>query len=163
MKQPRGISIQVTGLRDRKLDRAIGHGLLAYNVAKIGRMPRGSISVGVRGPRGVILGGLQGFLFWGWLYVNMFWLDEKTRGKGIGSAVLAAAEKEAARRKCFGVYLDTGSFQAPGFYRKQGYKQFANLIDFPPGHSRYSFYKKLKPAAAAKAEPKASAKRAKRR
>jgi len=37
------------------------------------------------------------------------------------------------------------------------------LIDFPPGHSRYSFYKKLKPAAAAKAKPKASAKRARRR
>ena len=55
-----------------------------------------------------------------------------------------AAEQEALARGCRGVYLDTFSFQAPGFYRKQGYTEFGELEGIPPGHSHYFFRKLLR-------------------
>ncbi|WP_272899885.1 GNAT family N-acetyltransferase [Tolypothrix bouteillei] len=45
---------------------------------------------------------------------------ESFRGEGYGDALLATAEQEAVKRGCQYVYLDTFSFQAPEFYRKQG-------------------------------------------
>ena len=41
------------------------------------------------------------------------------------------------------VYLYTFSFQAPGFYRKLGYREFGKLNDFPKGQSRYWLNKAL--------------------
>ena len=37
----------------------------------------------------------------------------------------------------------THSFQAPDFYKKQGYQEFGRLADFPPGHSLIWFSKTL--------------------
>jgi hypothetical protein len=41
------------------------------------------------------------------------------------------------------VFLDTFSFQAPGFYQKLGYRVFGELVDFPPGHTRQYLTKRL--------------------
>lgn len=40
-------------------------------------------------------------------------------------------------------YLDTFSFQAPGFYQRAGYRVFGELPDFPAGHRRYFMTKEL--------------------
>jgi ribosomal protein S18 acetylase RimI-like enzyme len=61
---------------------------------------------------------------------------DEFRGKGYGSKVMQAAEKEARRRGVKNVYLDSFSFQAPGFYKKLGYREFGKLKNFPAGHSR---------------------------
>ena len=41
-------------------------------------------------------------------------------------------------------YLDTHSFQAPGFYRKLGCQEIAVIEDCPPGHRRHWFRKRLR-------------------
>jgi len=56
---------------------------------------------------------------------------------------LRQAEQIARNRGCVGVYLDTFSFQAPGFYRKQGYKKIGQLAGLPPGSARIWFSKAL--------------------
>jgi hypothetical protein len=53
------------------------------------------------------------------------------------------AEAEARQRGAQHAYLDTFSFQAPGFYKKHGYQVFGELQDFPPGHQRYFLTKQL--------------------
>jgi GNAT superfamily N-acetyltransferase len=73
----------------------------------------------------------------------MFWLSEEIRGQGVGSELLARAEKEGLERGCQHSFLDTTSFQALPFYLKQGYQLYAQLDDFPPGHSRYFLKKKI--------------------
>lgn len=90
---------------------------------------------------GIIRGGLLGGTGWNWLYVDVLWVDEACRGKGYGSALLAAAEKEAQTRGCSGVYFDTFGSQALPFYQKHGYSVFGVLEDYPPG-SRRSFLQK---------------------
>ena len=64
------------------------------------------------------------------------------RGKGIGCELMGAAEARAVERGCHSAWVDTFSFQAPGFYRKLGYQVFGEL-DYPPGHRRIFLQKRL--------------------
>lgn len=89
------------------------------------------------------VGGLIGGTYWGWLYVDILWVHEDHRGKGIGSRLLSEAEKEAVRRGCHHVHLDTMSWQAPDFYRKHGYEVVGILPDIPSGHQKYLLMKAL--------------------
>ena len=53
------------------------------------------------------------------------------------------AEAEAVVRGCHGAWLDTFDFQARGFYEKLGYTCFAELPEYPIGHSRFFMKKPL--------------------
>ena len=85
--------------------------------------------------RGPLLGGMNGGMAWGWLYVSHLWIDERMRGQGLGSALLARGEDLARRYGMRGAHLTTASFQAREFYEKQGYSVFGTLEDMPPGES----------------------------
>lgn len=90
-----------------------------------------------------VIGGLLGGTYWGWLYVDIFFIDENYRSQQIGSKILKMAEGEAVRRGCRYAHLDTMSFQALGFYEKQGYKIMCEFKDLPQGHSKYMLVKEL--------------------
>lgn len=92
---------------------------------------------------GAIIGGILGGTYWGWLYVDILWVDENRRRQGIGSKLLQKAEQEAARRGCHHVHLDTMSWQAPAFYQKHGYEILGVLSDIPKGNQKYLLIKKL--------------------
>ena len=66
----------------------------------------------LRDADGGLLGGLQGGTYWGWLYVEIFWLAEKVRRQGYGSRMLEAAEREAIIRGCHG--RTSGHDELPG-------------------------------------------------
>jgi GNAT superfamily N-acetyltransferase len=89
-----------------------------------------------------ILGGLAGETFSGWLFVRYLWVSDALRGKGIGRKLMADAEALALERACHSAWVDTFSFQAPGFYPKLGYQVFGEL-DYPPVHKRIFFQKPL--------------------
>jgi GNAT superfamily N-acetyltransferase len=90
-----------------------------------------------------LVGGLIGKVFWNWLYADLVWVEEGFRGQGIGTHVMRRAEERALEMKLTGIYLWTETWQAPSFYLKLGYAQFAEFRDFPPGHSRLGFHKYL--------------------
>ena len=75
---------------------------------------------------GSIIGGLLGGTYWGWMYIDILWVREDHRRQGIGSRLLTEAEKEAMRRGCHHVHVDTMSWQAPMFYQKYGYEIWKN-------------------------------------
>lgn len=125
---------------------SIVKGLRAFNEARTGR-PIGArkFSVYVKDGRGRIVGGLVGITYWDWLYVDYLWLGEGLRGRGWGRRLIAEAERVAVERGCRGAWLDTFSFQAPGFYARMGYEQFGVMEDHPSGESRHFFRKRLGP------------------
>ena len=92
---------------------------------------------------GEIIGGILGGTYWGWMYVDILWVHEDHRGKGIGSKLLTEAEKEAKARGCHHVHLDTMSWQAPDFYNKHGYSVIGILPDIPEGNQKYLLMKAL--------------------
>ena len=92
---------------------------------------------------GNVIAGILGGTYWGWMYVDILWVHENHRRKGIGTRLLSEAEKEAARRSCHHVHLDTMSWQAPEFYQKHGYEIIGILPDIPRGNQKYLLMKAL--------------------
>jgi GNAT superfamily N-acetyltransferase len=86
-------------------------------------------------------GGLTARITQGWLFVHL--LAVVSKGEGIGSRLMRAAEAEARARGCLGVWLDTYSFQAPGFYARLGYEEVGRIPDYPPGEARIFLAKRL--------------------
>jgi ribosomal protein S18 acetylase RimI-like enzyme len=77
------------------------------------------------------------------MYVDILWVHENHRKKGVGSYLLHKAEEEALRRGCHHVHLDTMSWQAPDFYKKHGYSVIGILPDIPSGNQKYLLMKAL--------------------
>ncbi len=122
---------------------AIRDGLTAYNL-QFGVDDRfQELVIAARDGSGRLVGGLLGGTCFSWLHVGWLWLEDSARAAGLGSRLLSMAEEEARQRGCLFAQLETHEFQAPDFYRKQGYTLFAELPDFPPGHTKYFFMKDL--------------------
>ena len=91
-----------------------------------------------------IVAGLAGETYCGWLFVRYLWVSDRLRGRGVGRELMACAEARSRDRGCHSAWLDTFSFQAPGFYRKLGYEEFGRL-DYPPDHQKHFLKKRLTP------------------
>jgi GNAT superfamily N-acetyltransferase len=136
--------VTVTDRPDQGAWAAIADGLSAYNYEKTGYRDFRPLAVTVTDSQtGATIGGLFGRTSFGLLFVERFFLPETMRGKGLGSRVLALAEEEARGRGCTRAALMTLTFQAPGFYLKQGYDVAARLECDPPGATRMLMTKKL--------------------
>jgi GNAT superfamily N-acetyltransferase len=90
-----------------------------------------------------LVGGAQCSSVWDWMHVKLLWVSPSQRGRGLGSRIMHQIEREAARRNCIGVHVDTYSFQAKDFYLKLGYQIFGVIEDHPKGHQRYYLQKKI--------------------
>ena len=121
----------------------IGGGINDFNTEQAGAPAEKNLCFVVQGPEEEVVGGIIGATYWGWFYISLMWIKEEFRGHGYGSQLLALAEEEARRRGAKHAYLDTFTFQAPGFYEKFGYEVFGELEDFPPGHKRFFMRKEL--------------------
>ena len=55
----------------------------------------------------------------------------------------AGGRTRPRRRGCTGIWLDTFTFQAPGFYEKLGFTVFGRLEDYPPGEARVFYAKQI--------------------
>jgi len=91
---------------------------------------------------GTVLGGIYGWGQLGWFYVKLLALEPGTRKGGVGGRLLAEAEDHARSEGLAGVYLDTYEFQAPGFYEKNGYREFGRL-PAAGGHPQRIWYAKI--------------------
>ena len=123
---------------------AVASAIHAFNDAASGVDGRSfPLALVVRAPGSEdIVGGLWGIGYYGWLFIELLVLPDMMRGQGVGTSLMDRAEAAARAQDCVGVWLDTFSFQARGFYEKRGYTVFGTIDDYPPGESRY-WMKKL--------------------
>ena len=139
MKPPIKIEIDESPSReDRKfLEGAIDN----FNARTVpGRDQRFAILL--RDADGALVGGLDGVIGWEWLFVDNLWVHDAIQRQGHGGDLLARGERYALEHGCHSVWLDT--FQARGFYERQGYTVFGTLPDYPAGQTRYFFKKRLR-------------------
>ena len=127
----------------RAVARRVRAGLIAYNTAKVGKPDYRRLVLSVRDAAGRIIGGLTGDLYWNALYVELLWLEDSARKSGVGRRLMRRAEAIARRAGKQLIFLNSYSFQAPGFYRKLGFRSFGRIRDYPRGESRIFFVKKL--------------------
>ncbi len=138
--------IQLTDKADPAAREVIIQGLRAFNAAATGLpvVPPMHLVITLSHPEtGDAVGGLCGYSILRHLFVELLFVPENLRLAGWGTALMKMAEAEAAKRGCVGVWLDTFSFQAPGFYERLGYSIVGEIEDFPPGHSRFFLAKKV--------------------
>ena len=132
---------------DEKLETAavnqLHESLSNFNRKHAGHDQHKRLFVTMRNRCGKIIAGLMGGTYYGYLYVDILWVDEDQRRKGYGQRLLFAAEQEALQRGCRYAHLDTHGFQALSFYEKRGYEIVGELKDLPPGDSRYLLKKEL--------------------
>lgn len=121
----------------------VGGGIHEYNRQIAGADGYQRLCYVLYAPDGSVAGGLIGATFWGWLYIDLLFVNETLHRQGYGRQLLVLAEAEAMRRGARNAYLDTFSFQSPEFYTRQGYQVFGELTDFPRGQTRYFLTKGL--------------------
>jgi len=93
---------------------------------------------------GTIIGGIRSCFYLGTcLAINVLFVDENHRYKGLGNLLLNKVETEATALGARLIHLDTFDFQAKDFYLNYGYEIFGILEDCPPGYKRYYMRKYL--------------------
>ncbi len=117
--------------------------LVRFNTEQVGGDGHTPLNIIEYDESGNVIAGILGGTYWGWLYVDILWVHENHRKRGIGSKLLTEAENEAKARGCHHVHLDTMSWQAPEFYKKHGYTVVGILPDIPKGNQKYLLMKEL--------------------
>ena len=82
-------------------------------------------------------------ILWDWIYVDELWVATELRDEGVGRELIERAEEYSRSQSLQGIWLWTQSWQAEGFYERLGYVEFTRFEDFPKGHSRIGFRKRL--------------------
>ena len=126
----------------------IERGLDTFNRAQ-GQAPPQELAAFITDDTGAVCGGVMGEVAWGWLYVDLLWLDPAQRHQGQGAALMTSIEQAARDVGARHCWLATTSFQSLPFYQHQGYTLFGELADRPPGHSYYFVQKRDIPAGVA--------------
>jgi nicotinamidase-related amidase/GNAT superfamily N-acetyltransferase len=136
--------IEFAEIDDSETRKALSDGLLAFNEGLLGnpeirRFTWSLRSDGAARP----VGGLIGRTSYRWLFVELLFVPESLRGRGLGEKLLAMAEAEAKKRGAIGAWLDTFNPDARKFYEKRGYRLSGEVRDNPPGHARYFLTKRF--------------------
>lgn len=90
-----------------------------------------------------LMGGIVCTIVGQWLEIELLWVRDDQRGKGLGKKLLYEAEKVGMKNKCVKASLTTMNFQAQPFYLKYGYKTVYVQKGYPINNVKYFMEKIL--------------------
>ncbi len=136
-------TIYLTDNSDDAIKQAITQPLVRFNTKHAGKSNHRVLAIPVEDKNKKIIGGLYGKMSFQWLFIELLFVPESMRGTGVGKKLVQMAEKEAMKRGCHSVWVDTYEFQAKEFYEKMQYQEFGELPNYPNGYSRFFLQKSL--------------------
>jgi len=84
-----------------------------------------------------VVGGIFAETRLAWLRIAIMAVRPDDRSRGIGTALLVEAERQAIARGCRHAYVDTMEYQAPRFYTNRGYRISGEIPDWDSqGHRK---------------------------
>ena len=146
-KEKRIMSFHITKELDRKAKQHLDDGLYKFNLKHFPEDLGGryeEIGLFIKDDNGSVRGGIIGAICWNWLEIYNLFLDDNIRKMGYGTKLLLEIENIALEKQCDFIKLDTLSFQALGFYEKNGYKVFGTLDNVGRKYEHYYLKKDLK-------------------
>lgn len=136
---PSSRSVQVHDEPPAMLREAVDAGLHAHNLAHAPLHQVRPLACSLASDDGAApIAGCTGRTWGRCAELQMLWVDEAQRGRGLGAQLVRAFEAAARARGCDTFYLETWSFQAPAFYRRLGYAVWLELPGFAPGVVKYT-------------------------
>ncbi len=129
------MQIELTDAEDPAIRTAVLAPLAVHNAVSTGRDdPGGHLAVLLRDAQGAVEGGMYATHWQDWMKLEYTYVPAHLRGQGMGTRLLATLERATVARGCRGLWLQSFSVQAPGFYEKLGYRVVGRLKDRPRGH-----------------------------
>jgi GNAT superfamily N-acetyltransferase len=122
---------------------AVDAGLHLFNLAAADLDAVRTLGCFARGAEGEVVGGLRARIWGTAVEVQQLWVDESRRRQGVGARLMRLLEDGVRRRGATLIYLDTFTFQAPGFYERCGFSVAARLDGMPGGIAKYLMVKRL--------------------
>ncbi|WP_416728631.1 GNAT family N-acetyltransferase [Fictibacillus sp. JL2B1089] len=102
------------------------------------------LTVQILDKHGELAAGMSGWTWGVAAGIAMTWVREDVRKDGLGSQLLKDFEEEAITRGCTHVFTTSFTFQAPGFYERNGYKELFRWEGLPtPDAADIHFRKEL--------------------
>ena len=136
--------LTLTDAPGERAQAVIRNGLGNYNEEQAGYRDARPLAVLVSDPETrEVVGGLLGRTSMGLLFIDVFFVPESLRQNRLGMRLMGIAEEEARQRGCSRAVLFTVTFQAPGFYERQGYEVLGRIECDSPGYTRICMTKKL--------------------
>jgi len=79
-----------------------------------------------------------------WFYLTDLFIKKDYRGQGLGTEILNKLEERLVEVGIKNIWTRTAGYEAPGFYKSQGYTVFAEMKNwYVSGHARVGLWKKL--------------------
>ena len=136
-------SIRVVDQVERASVSRLNDALYAFNVEATGIDDGRELFAELRDEKDELYAGVYGWSWGGTCWIDVLWVRDGERGRGIGTALMRAVDAEARGRGCMQMALMTHSFQAPDFYRRWGFEPVGEVEDYPRGHSEVLLRRRL--------------------
>ncbi len=129
---------------DEALDQRLDEELDRFNASATSDVPPPQELTARAEHDGRLVGGLSGWTWGQAAAIAMMWVEEESRGTGLGAALVRAFENEARDRGCSHIFVTSFTFQAPGFYQRLGYREIFRWRSVPTvGRDDVHMYKEL--------------------
>ncbi len=141
------MNIEITTNPNEIDAKTISNGIVNFNKKKVPDLEPNEAEVKffvfAKNEDAEVIGGIRATCFWNTLHIELLWLSETCRGKGIGKQLVERTENFARKQNCEKVFVETTSWQAKPFYEKVGYQHIATINDRPKGHASHYLTKDL--------------------